>query len=105
MDRVSGDGLKARRVWHGQTDSLPEKFFTDDIAWDKDNTHTKDLQSLLPVQHLKAFQQSGRSGALGPRFYGAPTDYSQRRTVEQDAPTLLAMAREDGLDAVVFGPL
>jgi D-proline reductase (dithiol) PrdB len=34
-----------------------------------------------------------------------PTDYSQRKTVEQDAPQVLARLREDGADAAILCPL
>jgi len=34
-----------------------------------------------------------------------PTDYSQRRTIEQDAPQILARCREDGVDVALLVPL
>jgi hypothetical protein len=44
-------------------------------------------------------------GSLSPRFYGVPTDYSQRLTLEQDAPRIEAWMREDGVDAALLVPL
>jgi len=34
-----------------------------------------------------------------------PTDYSQRRTIEQDAPEVLARCREDAADVALLVPL
>ncbi len=41
---------------------------------------------------------------LAPRFFGAPTNRSQRVTMAQDAPDILARCREDGVDAAVLVP-
>jgi len=53
---------------------------------------------------LAAQVATGRVGSLSPRFYGAPTEYSQRRTNEQDAPFVLDQARLDEVDAMVLLP-
>jgi len=34
-----------------------------------------------------------------------PTDYSQRRTLEQDAPEILRRCREDEVDVALLVPL
>jgi hypothetical protein len=34
-----------------------------------------------------------------------PTEYSQRRTREQDAPEILRRSREDGADAALLVPM
>jgi len=39
------------------------------------------------------------------RFHCVPTDYSQRRTREQDAPALLERLREDAADVALLVPL
>ena len=41
---------------------------------------------------------------MAPRFYGAPTTRSQRTTLEQDAPDILAAMRADAVDAAVLVP-
>lgn len=84
---------------------LADRMFTDDLSWDKDATHTNDVGSFLPIAQLAAAAADGRIGSLSPRIYGVPTDYSQRRTREVDAPAVLDMAREDGVDAVILIPL
>jgi hypothetical protein len=79
--------------------------FTDDLSWDKDATHTDDLGSFLPIAQLQAAAAVGRIRSISPRIYGVPTDYSQRRTRELDAPALLDLIREDDVDALILVPL
>lgn len=95
----------AKQVWSGPTAQPPERLFTDDLAWDKQATHTDDVESFLPLRQLTAFAEAGRIGSLAPRFHGVPTDYSQRRTILQDAPEILRRCREDAVDVALLVPL
>ncbi len=94
-----------KQVWSGPADAPPKRLYTDDVAWDKEATHTDDVDSFLPIHPLEALASGGRIGGLAPRFHGVPTDYSQRRTVEQDAPEILSRCREDGVDVALLVPL
>ena len=76
-----------------------------DLSWDKEATHTHDLDSFFPVHRLQEAVEAGRIGSLSPRFYGVPTEYSQRRTNEVDAPQLLEYLREDRVDVALLVPL
>ncbi len=102
---VDGVLRATKQVWSGPTDAPPERLFTDDLAWDKEATHTRDVESFLPIRRLQELAAQGRIGSLAPRFHGVPTDYSQRRTIEQDAPEILARCREDGVDVALLVPL
>jgi hypothetical protein len=95
----------AKQVWSGDSATTPERLYTDDLAWDKQATHTRDVESFLPLAQLRALVASGRIGSLAPRFHGVPTDYSQRRTIEQDAPEILARCRADAVDVALLVPL
>lgn len=103
----AGDGVLrgGKQVWSGSTEAVPERFYTDDLAWDKQATHMDDVDSFLPVRQLHELAAAGRIGAVAPRFYGVPTDYSQRRTREQDAPEILQRLREDEVDAALLVPI
>ncbi len=92
-------------VWSGATDRSPERLFTDHLSWDKESTHTDDVESFLPLEALRALESAGRIGALAPRFHGVPTDYSQRRNIEIDAPEILRRCREDQVDVALLVPL
>jgi D-proline reductase (dithiol) PrdB len=80
----------------------PARMFTDHRSWDKDATHTNDVETFLPIGRLAEFARSGRIASPSPRFYGMPTEYSQRRTRESDAPRILELMREDGVDAAIL---
>lgn len=80
----------------------PSSLYTDDLFWDKKATHTKDVDSFFPVNHLAQYARSGRIGSASPRFYGALTDYSQSRTIKLCAPRILKWCREDDVDAVIL---
>ena len=95
----------SKQVWSGATDSPPERLYTDDLSWDKEATHTDDVDSFLPIRPLAAWAADGRIGSLAPRFHGVPTEYSQRRTLEQDAPEVLARCHEDAVDVALLVPL
>lgn len=94
-----------KTVWSGCTDEPPKQLYTKHLSWDKETTHTDDVDSFLPVNPLKRLQAAGRIGRVAPRFYGVPTDYSQRRTREEDAPEIARRCREDGVDALLLVPL
>jgi hypothetical protein len=102
---VDGVLRGGKRVWSGDTAAPPERLYTDDLAWDKEATHTRDVESYVPLKRLAELADAGRIGCLAARFHGVPTDYSQRRTIEQDAPEILARCREDAVDVAVLVPL
>ncbi len=95
----------SKQVWSGASDVTPERLYTDDLAWHKQATHTKDVESFLPLGHVRGYVAEGRVGSIAPRFHGVPTDYSQRRTLERDAPEVLRRCREDGVDVAMLVPL
>jgi hypothetical protein len=105
-DSTSQAGLPmAKEVSSGATASPPERLYTADLAWDKENTHTDDLDSFFPIHRLQELAEAGRIGGLAARYHGAPTEYSQRRTLERDAPEILRRCREDGVEAALLVPL
>jgi len=100
-----GERLLAKAPYAQAVEPRPEAMFTEDLFWDKKATHTRDTESFLPIARLQEQVAAGRIGSLSPRFYGVPTDYSQRRTNEQDAPAILSMLREDAVDVAFLVPL
>ena len=100
-----GERLLAKSPYAQSVDPKPDAMFTEDLFWDKNATHTRDTESFLPITRLQEQVAAGRIGSLSPRFYGVPTDYSQRRTNEQDAPAIASMLREDAVDVAFLVPL
>ena len=74
-------------------------------SWDHEATHTDDPETYLPLTRLSEHVAAGHLGSLNPRFYGVPTDYSQRLTIETDAPQVEAWMREDKVDVALLVPL
>jgi hypothetical protein len=74
------------------------------VAIDFRHTTAQDQGSFFPLHALRRAVASGRIGALTPRFHGAPTNRSQRATVETDTPEILRRCREDGADAAILVP-
>ncbi|MCA8927250.1 MAG: hypothetical protein KDC18_04220 [Alphaproteobacteria bacterium] len=103
-DLSNRDERNRKHVWSGDVDNPPATFDTD-LAWDKESTHTDDRETFLPTEAAKRLAAEGVIGRLAPRFHGAPTDYSHRKTNEQDAPELLRRLREDRVDAAVLTAL
>ena len=94
--------FERRGVWAGDATHPPERLYTDNLAWDKESTHTRDVETFLPLRALQAQAEAGRIGSVSARYYGVPTEYSQLRTLRQDAPAIETMCREDQVDAVLL---
>jgi hypothetical protein len=73
------------------------------IAYDRAHNRADDPESWLPLAALRAAFAAGRA-LPAPRLYGLPTNRSQQRTRDVDAPALVALLREDGVGAAVFVP-
>lgn len=96
------DTRGVRHVWSGDIDPPPATLFTSNLAWDKESTHTEDRESYLPIEAASALAHEGRFAGLASRFHGVPTEYSQRKTLSEDAPEVLARLRADGADAALL---
>lgn len=71
------------------------------VAIDFKHTRADDQGSFFP---LAALHRSRRIGGVAARFYGVPTNRSQRVTRDEYAPAVLAHCREDGVDAALLVP-
>ncbi len=100
-----GLGLAVRELYTQPVNPPPTRLFTKDLGWDKEATHTEDVDSFLPINRLSEYAADGRIGSVSPRFYGVPTDYSQSRTSQRYAPRILEWCREDSVDAVLLSAL
>ena len=74
------------------------------IAYDRTHTTATDSGTWFPLPALRRAAAAGRIGAVAARFHGAPTNRSQRVTLETDAPEILARVREDAADVAVIVP-
>jgi D-proline reductase (dithiol) PrdB len=72
------------------------------VAIDRKNTTMEDSGTWFPLPAMREAASAGRIGKLSERFYGLPTNRSQRHTLEVDCPEILRHCREDGVEAVVL---
>ena len=94
-------GAKFYRVYSGET-AADHDLRISHIGYDRVHTTASDSNSWFPLPLLREVAKSGRIGELAPRFHGAPTNRSQRTTLEQDCPELLARLVEDRVDAALL---
>ena len=74
------------------------------IAIDRAHTTASDIASYFPLTAMMKLASAGHIGSISSRFYGLPTNRSQRTTRDIDSPALLAFCKEDNVDAVVLVP-
>lgn len=74
------------------------------VAIDRQHTTAEDPATYFPLAELRSAAAAGRIGALAPRFHGAPTNRSQRVTLEVDGPEIVARCKADAADAAVLVP-
>ena len=110
IDHANADRRGIRHIWSAPITPPPAALDTNNLAWDKQSTHTNDIESFLPLAAAQAHAAQsqvtgGRFAALAPRFHGIPTEYSQRKTIETDAPELLQRLRDDNAEGAILCPI
>ncbi|MBI3368642.1 MAG: glycine reductase [Burkholderiales bacterium] len=90
-------------VYSGDTATDPDLRISH-IAIDRQHTTAEDMASYFPLPALRQAAASRRIGAIAPRFHGAPTQRSQRVTLDVDCPELLARCQADAVDAAILLP-
>ena len=102
-DKAPREAGRSTRLFAAATSESIELFT--DKAWDREATHMDDRETYLPLNALDACVEAKIVASGSPRFYGVTTDYSQRRTIEQDAPQIEAWLREDSVDVAFMVPI
>jgi hypothetical protein len=72
------------------------------VAIDRDHTTADDAGTYFPLPALRNCVADGRIGAVAARFHGAPTNRSQRVTLDVDCPEIVARCQADGADAAIL---
>jgi hypothetical protein len=104
-DDLDSNMLPLGPTYAAPLDPVPERLHTMSLSWDKEATHTDDLDSFFPIHRLQELVAAGRVGSISPRFYGVPTEYGQRVSRDVDAPKLLEYMRQDDVDVALLVPL
>jgi D-proline reductase (dithiol) PrdB len=72
------------------------------VAIDRQHTTAEDPGTYFPLPALRRAAVAGRIGSVAPRIHGAPTNRSQRTTIDVDGPEVVARCRADGADAAIL---
>ena len=90
-------------VYSGATD-VDHDLRVSHVAVDRKHTSMQDSNTWFALPVLRELARDKIIGSIAPFFYGAPTNRSQRHTIEVDAPEVLKRCRADGVEAVVLIP-
>ena len=101
-DEPGGPDDLAREVYSLPADLPVQRLGSRKDAYDRHATTLDDVDAFLPLTRLRELAAEGRVGALAPRFHVVYSEYSQRKTLEVDAPEILRRCREDGADAALL---
>jgi len=104
------EGKKAEHHLVGNAYSIPTdtplaQLYSKQEHYDKYATHLDDVNSYFPVTRLQEKVEQGRLQSIAPRCHGVYTAYSQKKTIEVDAPEILRRCREDEVDIAVLTPV
>ncbi len=101
----TAEGRATRQVYSCPIDPIPDSMYTAELSWHKTMTHTDDVASFLPLPQLQQCVAEKRIRAIADRFHTIPTEYSQRNTVDKDAPEIVARCIDDEVDVAILVPL
>ena len=90
-------------VYADTADRIPDVRISH-LGYDRAHTTAADPNTYFPLARLKEAEAAGRIGSIAARFYGVPTNRSQRATMEQDCPDILRLCQEDEVDVALIVP-
>lgn len=109
LEKLPGENMQERhlhrKVYAQPVNKAPEHFYTLDLQWAAESTHTDDNDSFMPLNRLAEWAADGKIGSASPRFYGVMTDYSQGKTYKKSAPQVLEFCKADDVDAMLLPAL
>lgn len=73
------------------------------VAIDRKHTSMEDRACWFPLKAVRKLVDAGVVGRISPRFYGVPTDRSQR-AILANAEAVVSLCLQDRLDAAVLIP-
>jgi hypothetical protein len=92
---------KFYEVYSGDT-ALDHDVRITHVAIDRQHSPMDDPNAWFALPMLRRFAAQGRIGKLSARFHGAPTNRSQRQTIEVDCPEIWRRCQADGVEAAVL---
>ena len=74
------------------------------VGIDRKHANLAEMACWFPLNAARHAVAEQRIRKLADRFYGLPTNRSQRHTLENDAPRILEMCHADGVDVAILVP-
>lgn len=97
-------GAKFYDVYSLPTANHSRRLCISHISYDRKHTTAEDPNTYFPLAALLRKEQQGEIGKVANRFHGAPTNRSQRITMEKDAVEILKKCKEDNVDIAFLVP-
>jgi hypothetical protein len=91
-----------RLVYALPTDLPMDCYQSRKAAYDRYATTLEDVDSFLPLTHLRQLVEEGVIGSVAARLQVIASEYSQRKTLTLDAPEIRRQMREDGVDVALL---
>ncbi len=92
---------KFYRVYAGDTEANPDLRISH-VSIDRQHTTAEDQNTYFPLPALRRAVSAGRVGAITSKFFGLPTNRSQRTTIEVDCVDLIARVKAGAADAAIL---
>lgn len=92
-------------VYSISSDTPVERLYSRNEHYDQHATNLDDVNSYCPITRLQELVTAGRIGGFAPNFHGVYTAYSQRVTMERDAPEVLRRCINDQVDVALLTPV
>lgn len=81
------------------------KLYSRTNSFDRYATTLDDPNAYFPIDRLREAVDAGRIGKVATDYLGVYNAYSQRKTIERDAPEVLARCLDMGVDVAVLVPV
>lgn len=94
-----------RSVYAIPSDTPSDKLYCRTHSYDRYATHMNDVNSYFPIERLREARDDGRIGDIPDDHIGCYNNYSQRKVLEEEAPKVLAMCKQQQIDAVLLVPV
>ena len=89
----TNDGIVApKEVSSGASAAPPERLYTDDLSWDKETTHTEDLDSYFPSTGCKSSSTPAASASLPAATTARPRNTASGVRLRRTRPRFCAAA-------------
>jgi len=92
-------------VYGVSSDTQAAELYSRTQSYDRYATTLDDANAYFPIDPLREAVASGRIGRLATECLGVYNAYSQRKTIERDAPEVLARCRAIKVDAAILVPV